>query len=159
MDHGKYKWVLYKWKYLLKYKRAIFVETTKFTTKLPLQRCPGYVCNTTNKCLPKKHHCDRIVDCFLGDDEQNCNYGIPGIFSHARKYHSFGKYTNQAQNSRLQSTNFDIQVKGIDNSSLNNDTNMYNVNGFDDKVDNNTKSFSSGTISKIQEHGLFRCTQ
>ncbi|XP_044258893.1 serine protease nudel-like [Tribolium madens] len=38
----------------------------------PLQKCPGYVCRGTKKCLAKKRRCDKIVDCLFGDDETNC---------------------------------------------------------------------------------------
>ncbi|VEN60340.1 unnamed protein product [Callosobruchus maculatus] len=42
------------------------------TSRIPLQKCPGYVCEGTRRCLPKKHYCDKIVDCLFGDDEVNC---------------------------------------------------------------------------------------
>ncbi|CAH1999694.1 unnamed protein product [Acanthoscelides obtectus] len=40
--------------------------------RIPLQKCPGYVCEGTKRCLPIKHYCDKIVDCLFGDDEVNC---------------------------------------------------------------------------------------
>ncbi|XP_015840900.2 serine protease nudel isoform X2 [Tribolium castaneum] len=44
----------------------------KTTGREPLQKCPGYVCQGTKKCLAKKRRCDKIVDCLFGDDEKNC---------------------------------------------------------------------------------------
>lgn len=41
---------------------------------MPLEQCPGYVCRGTNRCISKKRHCDKIVDCLHGDDELSC-YG------------------------------------------------------------------------------------
>jgi hypothetical protein len=37
-----------------------------------LQKCPGFICTGTKRCLPKKRRCDKIVDCLFGDDEVNC---------------------------------------------------------------------------------------
>nr|XP_023023966.1 serine protease nudel [Leptinotarsa decemlineata] len=51
---------------------------------IPLQHCPGYTCKFTNRCLPKKRHCDKIVDCLFGDDETNCKHTFQNIFKHAR---------------------------------------------------------------------------
>nr|XP_022919420.1 serine protease nudel-like [Onthophagus taurus] len=40
---------------------------------IPLLKCPGYECKATKKCIPRKNHCDKMVDCLLGDDERQCN--------------------------------------------------------------------------------------
>lgn len=41
-------------------------------TKLPLNVCPGYVCNVSGRCISKKRRCDKIIDCLDGDDELDC---------------------------------------------------------------------------------------
>uniref|UniRef100_A0A6P7FDM3 Serine protease nudel-like n=1 Tax=Diabrotica virgifera virgifera TaxID=50390 RepID=A0A6P7FDM3_DIAVI len=56
----------------------------KFIPRFPLQHCPGYTCRSSNKCLPKKHHCDKIVDCLFGDDETECVVSFHNLFSNAR---------------------------------------------------------------------------
>lgn len=49
----------------------------------PLQRCPGHVCRETNRCISKKRHCDKIVDCLHGDDELDCNtWKMDDYFKH-----------------------------------------------------------------------------
>lgn len=72
-----------------------------------MPKCPGYVCETTSKCLPKKHHCDRIIDCLFGDDEINCKYGVNDIFSHARKFQEISRYLKDSdeQARKQESTN------------------------------------------------------
>lgn len=51
----------------------------------PLQKCPGYVCRETNRCISKKRHCDKIIDCLHGDDEQNCeSWKLDDYFNHIR---------------------------------------------------------------------------
>lgn len=47
-------------------------ENERMLPKIPLQKCPGYICQTTLRCLPKKRRCDNIIDCLHGDDEMNC---------------------------------------------------------------------------------------
>ncbi|CAH1186896.1 unnamed protein product, partial [Phyllotreta striolata] len=49
------------------------MDETKFIARFPLQKCPGYECKLTNRCVPKKRVCDRVVDCLLADDEINCH--------------------------------------------------------------------------------------
>ncbi|CAG9836716.1 unnamed protein product [Diabrotica balteata] len=56
----------------------------KFIPRFPLQHCPGYICRSSNKCLPKKHHCDKIVDCLFGDDETECVTSFQNLFKNAR---------------------------------------------------------------------------
>lgn len=51
-----------------------------FVGRIPLQKCPGYTCNTSNKCLPKRRQCDKIVDCLFGDDEFNCDDAFHNVF-------------------------------------------------------------------------------
>ncbi|XP_030766039.1 uncharacterized protein LOC115890059 isoform X2 [Sitophilus oryzae] len=51
----------------------------------PLQKCPGFICNGTRRCIPKKRRCDRIVDCLLGDDEVGCENRFKDVFKHSRK--------------------------------------------------------------------------
>ncbi|XP_044756720.1 uncharacterized protein LOC123315190 [Coccinella septempunctata] len=51
-----------------------------FFSRQPLQKCPGYICKGTNKCIPKKRHCDKVVDCLMGDDELNCENRFHNIF-------------------------------------------------------------------------------
>lgn len=49
-------------------------------SRMPLQKCPGYICKGTNKCIPKKRHCDKVVDCLMGDDEIRCGNTFHNIF-------------------------------------------------------------------------------
>lgn len=51
---------------------------------MPLQSCPGYVCNSIRRCIAKKRRCDGIVDCLLGDDELNCPTHFHGIYKQAK---------------------------------------------------------------------------
>ncbi|CAG9768789.1 unnamed protein product [Ceutorhynchus assimilis] len=57
----------------------------KVTTRNPLQKCPGYTCKGTRRCVPKKRRCDRIIDCLLGDDEMDCENKFREIFKHSKK--------------------------------------------------------------------------
>lgn len=54
--------------------------------KTPLLRCPGYACKLTNRCLPKRRRCDRVIDCLVGDDEMNCEAtSFANFFKHAMR--------------------------------------------------------------------------
>lgn len=97
----------------------------------------------TARCLPKKHHCDRIVDCLLGDDETNCNYGVHNIFSHARK----------EDETQLRNAEIEVEVKGIDNTVLINDTNTYSI---DSGTTITTKPIQN---KNEEEQNLFKCTE
>ncbi|CAG9823853.1 unnamed protein product [Phaedon cochleariae] len=61
------------------------IGSERFSSNIPLQSCPGYICRVTNQCLPKKHHCDKIVDCLFGDDESSCKHSFHNIFKHSRR--------------------------------------------------------------------------
>lgn len=53
-------------------------------SKRPLNKCPGYTCRLTNKCIAKRRKCDKIVDCLAGDDELNCHQtSFESLFKHA----------------------------------------------------------------------------
>lgn len=136
---------------------------TNKVTRFPLQKCPGYVCNTTGKCLPKKHHCDRIIDCLLGDDEMNCKYGVHDIFTHARKFELSGKLakkTNAAE-PRLKEVNTEIQIHDLKDSFLN--STIYST----DSINNVSKNGQVANISKgslkgnkkIEMDRFFKCTE
>lgn len=61
---------------------SIIPASENLLHQTPLQKCPGYVCQTTLRCLPKKRRCDKIVDCLEGDDEMNCeNRRIDALFT------------------------------------------------------------------------------
>ncbi|XP_050544964.1 serine protease nudel-like [Daktulosphaira vitifoliae] len=40
----------------------------------PRMSCPGMICKSGKKCIPKKRQCDKYVDCMDADDEFNCDY-------------------------------------------------------------------------------------
>nr|CAI5852171.1 unnamed protein product [Callosobruchus analis] len=94
------------------------------TSRIPLQKCPGYVCEGTRRCLPKKHYCDKIVDCLFGDDEVNCR---------SKAHHSFNVHRD---NDFLASPRKTTLEDGLRNVTGINTT----------KVD---KNFDNGTATNI----------
>lgn len=115
------------------------------------------MCKVTGKCLPKKHFCDRIVDCLFGDDEMNCRYGIHDIFNHAREYTDFE--TDQIGKFRtVGSDEFEEGFESIDTSTIdhNNGTRLeLNSNSVDSRQE--LKSKTNTTYSKNKQH--FKCTE
>lgn len=98
---------------------------------MPLYRCPGYTCRLTNKCLPKRRRCDKIVDCLVGDDEMGCDSSaITSLFKNAIKEMYLGNVRNVSYD---------------------------NANKYGDNIDNNTlkeeNKTSSLTVNK-PEHDL-----
>lgn len=151
--------------FFLKTNHYIFLipETNKFSTRFPLQKCPGYECKTIGKCLPKKHHCDRIVDCLLGDDEKNCKYGVHDIFSHARKYesnHKLKKAHNEGSVPKLREA--DINIQNLDNSTIISDKDAYLIDSLNSENDSQISNVSNIPLNKTEIHAhsnFFTCTK
>lgn len=140
----------------------LFIGAIK-VTRFPLQKCPGYVCNKTGKCLPKKHHCDRIIDCLLGDDEVNCKYGVHDIFTHARKFDLFEKHNKKIRTAdpRLKESNTEIHIQGLKDTLINrtiySTTNSKN-NLTKNETMENFKGSSKGS-EKFKIERFFKCTE
>lgn len=125
---------------------------------MPLQRCPGFVCKGTEKCLPKKHHCDKIVDCLFGDDEIDCNFGFHDIFKHARVNPYLGSVRNDPDGD-YNATELDVSsiefIKDNKTSVLTSDTKYSLEQNTDDETDdirskNSTKSKKIGSDDSEQ---------
>ncbi|XP_056642016.1 serine protease nudel-like [Diorhabda sublineata] len=101
----------------------------KFITTFPLQHCPGFVCKSSKKCLPKKHHCDKIVDCLFGDDETGCSNHFFDLFKQARESE------NDDDDNKIDGANTGNETVLVDPTSITNTSNNSN------NTDENSEEF------------------
>ncbi|KAG5899669.1 hypothetical protein JTB14_015159 [Gonioctena quinquepunctata] len=126
----------------------------KFLQRIPLQSCPGFICKFTNKCLPKKHHCDRIVDCLFGDDEVNCRHTFKNIFKHSREdLHPIFERTRQHVEQEIYSGNTQVDNSAQFDSRQNNSKKIEKQ--ADGKQSESSPFNESSATNNIQE--FFKC--
>ncbi|XP_072384349.1 serine protease ndl [Diabrotica undecimpunctata] len=137
--HGLFKFILITLNFKLLLSTLYCLGEDKFIPRFPLQHCPGYICRSSNKCLPKKHHCDKIVDCLFGDDETECVNSFQNLFKNARNSEDNSVHTIEddllADIIKVSDNSTETTADVQENSGSNN-TNNISQNGHQDHKNN-----------------------